>query len=99
MPGLLFVWMTVLVDHGKPLRPRDDGPLEHAVDLEVVREQFHKTHPAADAADAAGKHQARRKAFKRAVEDAQASNLIGSLETEGVTYVWLVAPLAPGARG
>ena len=88
--------MNTLVDCGKDIRPWADGPTVRAVDLEVVRDQFYKGHPAAEATDAAGKKSARQKAFKRAVEDARASNLIGSWEIEGVTYVWLVAPPTQG---
>jgi hypothetical protein len=84
--------MGVLADVGKEMQPWGNGPTVRAVDLEVLRGQFYKLHPAADAIEAQDKHQARRKAFRRTIDDAQASNLIGVRDLEGVTYVWLIAP-------
>jgi hypothetical protein len=71
--------MAVLADHGQEIKPwGDDKPAILAIDLEVVRSQFYKIHPAAEATDAAGKHQARKKAFGRVVKDARADDLIGT---------------------
>lgn len=87
--------MNTLVDCGKEIRPWANGPLVRGVDLEIVRSQFYKGYPAAEATDEVSKANARRQAFGRAVNDAKASNLIGSWVIEGVTYVWLIDPAPP----
>ena len=84
--------MNTLVEAGNEITPWAEGPIVRAVDIEVVRPQFYKGYPAAEATDADAKKAARQKAFKRAINEAKASNLIGSWEIEGVTYIWLVVP-------
>jgi hypothetical protein len=91
------VLMTMLADVGKDIRPWADGPMVRAVDLEVARAEFYKSYPAAEAADAKSKAEARRKAFGRAIREAEQRGLIKSREIDGVTLVWLVSPaVAPG---
>jgi hypothetical protein len=87
--------MNVLADQGKNMKPWANGPTVRAVDIEIIRPEFYRSYPAAEATDAADKAQARRKAFKRAIDDARAANLIGSWDVEGVTYVWLIDPVPP----
>ena len=85
--------MGMVADVGKDMKPWVDEQTVRAVDLEVVRGQFYKIHPAADAADAA--EQAPERAGRRsgrAIDDAQTGNLIGMRDLEGVIYVWLIAP-------
>jgi hypothetical protein len=84
--------MNVLGDHSKDMKPWAEGPTVRAVDLEIVRGQFYRAHPAAEGTDPKSKADARRQAFKRAINDARAANLISSWEIGSVTYVWLVAP-------
>ena len=84
------VLMNVLVDHGKEQRPFADGPLVRAVDLEIVRQEFHRSYPAEG--DAATRHAVRRKAFYRAIVSAQEQGLIGVREVDAVTMVWLINP-------
>jgi hypothetical protein len=84
--------MNVLVDHGKALRPWPDGPVVRAVDIEIIRPEFYRGYPAAEATDAQAKKNARQKAFVRAIKDAKADNLIGNWELAGITYVWLITP-------
>jgi hypothetical protein len=92
--------MNVLVDCGKEIRPWANGPMVRAVDLELVRGQFYRGYPAAEATDEKSKASARRQAFGRAINDAKASNLIGSWVIEGVTYIWLLDPTpAQGEMG
>jgi hypothetical protein len=81
--------MNVLVDHGHEQRPFADGPLVRAVDIEIIRAEFYKSYPTADV-DAKKKQETRRKAFSRAVRDAQERSLIGVREVEETTLVWLV---------
>ena len=57
-----------------------------------MRSEFYRTY-AADG-DAAQKQEARRKAFKRAVESAQDSSLIGVREMGGTIWLWMVDPNA-----
>ena len=87
------VLINTLVEAGKEITPWADGPIVRAVDIEVVRPQFYKGYPAAEATDANAKQAARQKAFKRAINEAKASNLIGSSEIEAVIYIWLVVPV------
>ena len=87
--------MNVLVDHGKNIKPWADGPIVRAVDIEIVRKEFYKLHPAAEATDADGKRSARQKAFVRAINDAKTANLIGSWDDGIITHVWQIAPSPP----
>jgi hypothetical protein len=88
--------MNVLVEHGKWIKPWANGPSVRAVDIEIIRPEFYRGYPAAEAADAKGKQGARQRAFHRGISDAKVANLIGSWEMEGVTYVWLITPHAQG---
>jgi hypothetical protein len=81
--------MAALAD-GKDMQPFPDGPVVRACDLEVVRAEFSKQYPANG--NARQKADARRKAFQRAVEDAQGRGLVGLREVEGVQFVWLARP-------
>jgi AAA domain/Toprim-like len=83
------VLMAALAD-GKDMQPFPDGPVVRACDLEVVRAEFSKQYPANG--NARQKADARRKAFQRAVEDAQGRGLVGLREVEGVQFVWLARP-------
>jgi hypothetical protein len=80
--------MNVLVDHDREQRPFADGPLVRAVDIEVVRQEFHRSYPAEG--DAAAKKAIRQKAFRRAVIAAQQQNLVGVRQVNGLTLVWLI---------
>jgi hypothetical protein len=85
---LLHQSMTnMLADCGSQQRPYPDGPLVRAVDLNIVRAEFHKSYPAIG--DEAAKKEARKKAFNRAIETAHEKRLIGSRDIGAVTYVWL----------
>jgi hypothetical protein len=85
--------MTIIADCGSNQRPYPDGPIVRAVDLELVRSEFYKSHPATG--DAKAKADARRQAFTRAVKDAQAKGLIGTRDIGAVTFVWLATPETP----
>jgi hypothetical protein len=82
--------MNILVDHGKEMKPWADGPTMRVVDIEIVRQEFYRSYPAAEATDKKGKDAAKRKAFGRAIKDARDRNIICTRDIEGVTYVWLV---------
>jgi hypothetical protein len=82
--------MNVLVECGTNQQPYADGPVVRAVDLEIVRTEFYRSY-AADG-DAAQKHEARRKAFRRAVNEGQTRGLIGLREVGDVTWIWLGKP-------
>jgi Bifunctional DNA primase/polymerase, N-terminal/AAA domain len=83
------ILMTVLVD-GQDIQPFPDGPTVRACDLEVVRHEFYKQHPAEGPEKK--KAETRRKAFNRAVDDAQARGLIATREIDNVQLVWLATP-------
>jgi AAA domain/Bifunctional DNA primase/polymerase, N-terminal len=83
--------MNVLAtDQASMQRPFADGPVVRAVDIEVVRGEFYRLSLAEG--DAEAKHAARQKAFRRALNDAQARELIGLCEIGSVTFVWLANP-------
>lgn len=82
------VMMTILADAGQDRQPFDDLTVR-AVDVELVRQEFYRQHPATGTEQQ--KAETRRKAFGRALRDAQASNLIASREIDGVQLVWFVA--------
>jgi len=67
--------MAVLADHGTDQRPFHDGPIVRAIDREIVRSEFYKSYPADG--DAKQQQETRRKAFNRAIRDAQTSGAIG----------------------
>jgi hypothetical protein len=81
------VLMTTLVDHGKEMRPYPDGPSVRVIDIEIVRTEFYASYPATG--DEKAKNDARRQAFKRALNCAQANALIGVRDIETSTVMWL----------
>src|SRR6516165_6529295 len=82
--------MNMLADCGSEQRPYPDGPIVRAVDLEVVRAEFYKSYPATG--DEAAKKEARKKAFSRAIENADEKRLIGSRDIGAITFVWFANP-------
>ena len=89
------VLMNMLADSGSNQKPYPDGPTVRAVDLELVRSEFYKSHPATG--DAKTKADTRRQALARAIREAQAKGLIGTRDIETsdkgpITYIWLAAP-------
>jgi hypothetical protein len=83
--------MALLADCGTDIRPFADGPVVRAIDEELVRAEFYKSY-LADGDTEAKRAAARRKAFQRAVKDAQARNLVGVRVIDAVTFVWLPNP-------
>ena len=86
------VLMTILADHGREHQPYADGPTVRACDLELVRHEFYRQHPADG--DEKQKTETRRQAFYRAIKAAQEASLIAVRELNGVQLVWLVKPEA-----
>ncbi len=84
--------MTILADHGHDHQPFADGPIVRACDVELVRQEFNRRYPA-EGTDRQ-KFDARRKAFKRAILEAQSAGLLQMREIDGVQFVWLVKPEA-----
>ena len=79
--------MNMLASAGMAIRPFGDDPLlvVRAVDREIVRAEFFKSY-AADG-DARQRAETRRKAFGRATSQAQARELIGIREIDGITWL------------
>lgn len=76
--------MNILADQGKDIRPyAAEGSMVRAVDAEAVRLEFVRDYPSLEPA-------ARRQAWKRAVDDGKADDLIGSRLIDGCIYLWLV---------
>jgi AAA domain len=61
----------------KELCPFPDGPLVKAVDIKLVRAEFYKQYPAEGDTEKQ-RREATKKAFKRAIDSAQAQSLMGS---------------------
>jgi hypothetical protein len=82
---------TAIIDHGKPMRPYgNEGPLVRAVRLIDVRNEFLKAYPAeGDLKEDV--HNAKRKAFSRALKQGRDKGLIGSREIGGVDFLWTTA--------
>ncbi|HZC56023.1 MAG TPA: AAA family ATPase [Xanthobacteraceae bacterium] len=84
------VLMTILADHGADHQPFADGPIVRACNLDLVRNEFYRQHPA-DGTEKQ-KTDARRQAFNRAFKAAQEGSLIATREIAGVQLVWLAKP-------
>ena len=95
MQLLRRVLMNTLADIGKDVRPFLDGPLVCACDVEVVRAEFYRQHPA-DGTEKQ-KTDARRQAFSRALKRAQASELVVIREVDRVQLIWLAKSEATNA--
>ena len=80
--------MAVLADQGTDQCPFPNGPIVRAIDLEIVRSEFYKSYPADG--DAKQQQEARRKAFNRAIREAQDISVVGVRTLDGTTLVWLV---------
>lgn len=65
------------------------GPTVIAVEYELLRTEFYRSHPA-DGDTEKQRLDAKRSAFNRAVRDAQARTLIGSRDTGEEVLVWLI---------
>ena len=78
--------MTLLVD-GKDITPFLDGPIVRACDIELVRAEFYRQHPAEG--DPHKKAETRRQAFHRALKSAQSNSLIMLREIDETQFVWL----------
>ena len=82
---------TAISTHGKAMHPFDGDELTvRAVPFDKVRAEFVAAYPAEG--DAKDKADAKRKAFKRALERAREKELLCSREISGIDYLWLVQP-------
>jgi hypothetical protein len=79
------IMMTLLANRGIEIQV-GDGKVR-ALDREIVREEFHSSY-AADGATEGQRQEARSKAFRRAVSDAQERGLIGVRVVNGGTFIW-----------
>ncbi|MCJ2068156.1 AAA family ATPase [Methylobacterium sp. J-030] len=81
--------LASLVDHGSRAWPfGSEGAEVRAVPLQTVRTAFSTIYPA-DGDDDAKRAEAKRKAFKRAVETCLGRSLIGSVAIGGIDHLWL----------
>jgi hypothetical protein len=87
MQLLRRVLMTTLADHGQNALPFLDGPQVRACDIELVRNEFYRQHPAEGTNEQ--KQHARRKAFNRSVKDSVARGVTATREVDGVQLIWL----------
>ncbi|MGC5779832.1 ATP-binding protein [Methylobacterium sp. NFXW15] len=81
--------LSSLADHGIRAWPygADQGEVR-AVPLQTVRASFNDIYPA-DGDDDAKRAEAKRKAFKRAVDTCLGRSLIGSVALSGIDHLWL----------
>lgn len=77
---------TVLADNAVELQPVAGGLDVQAVDYELVRSEFYAIYPAHGTEQQ--RAAAKRKAFNRAVTDAQGKSLIGVRDTGAMTFMW-----------
>jgi hypothetical protein len=83
--------MAISAEKGRDFFPADNKPAVQAVDEKLVRREFYARYMADGSEEQ--KADTRRKAFKRAVDDAQSMDLIGVREDEdGVTWIWMTNP-------
>jgi hypothetical protein len=84
------ILMSILAERGvdQPITP--DGPVVRMVEKEIVREEFYAQTPADGTPDQ--KTELRRKQFNRVLDWAEAQELIGTREIEGLIYFWLSRP-------
>jgi hypothetical protein len=75
-------------DVAKDLHPFPDGPLAKAIDIKLVRAEFYSQYPS-EGDTKKQRQDAKKKAFGRAIKDAQNRSLISIREIEEVQYVWL----------
>ena len=81
---------TAISTHGKAMHPLTGTLTVRAVPFDKVRVEFVAAYPAEG--DAKDKADAKRKAFKRALERAREKELLCSREISGIDYLWLVQP-------
>jgi AAA domain len=75
--------VTALIEHGQLITPfGKEGATVRAAPDHAVRDEFLKAYPA--------EPEAKRKAFKRALNEARSRDLICSREISGVDHFWLV---------
>jgi hypothetical protein len=91
------VLMNLLVDQGTDQRIHADGPMVRTVNIETVRAEFYRCY-LADGDTAAKKAAARQKAFKRAIEHAQAQGVIGLRDLGIETAAWLATQESPASE-
>jgi len=93
-PKSLQVFRTaldnVLATDGQKIRPSPDTLELTAVDLDRVREEFYRLYILSEGGDEKNKQEARRKAFQRAVKEAQNNGLMGGTASGGKQLVWAV---------
>jgi hypothetical protein len=82
------VMTTLLASRGIEIQVGDSTV--RALDREIIREEFYNSH-AADGNTEGKRQEARSKAFRRAVNDAQERSLIGVRVIDGATFVWFEA--------
>ena len=82
------IMMTLLANHGIEIQAGDS--IVRALDREIIREEFYNSH-AADGDTEAKRQEARSKAFRRAVGDAQERGLIGVRVVDRATFIYFEA--------
>lgn len=89
------VLINLTIDHGRDIKPWNDGPRVRAVDCDIVRAEFYASY-VAEGATEKQKAAARQKAFKRAMDAAQTRELIGYRKIGTTESVWLAAAVKLG---
>lgn len=84
------ILLAALAESGKDIRPFADGPMVRACELELVRTEFVKQYVTDGTLEQ--RAAAQRQAFRRAVMDAQAKDLVAIRVIDGVQLIWLVKP-------
>jgi hypothetical protein len=83
--------MKLLVDQGAELCPLEEGLVVQALKVEQVKREFFQAHYA-DGDTEKAKQNAKRMAFRRALDTAIENGLVAVREVDGVDYIWLTRP-------
>jgi AAA domain len=84
--------MNALTTSGQAHSAHGDGPVVKAVAVEDVREEFARHYVYGGDGGEKGRADALAKAWKRALQDAQADQLIAGEVSSGREIIWLVSP-------
>jgi hypothetical protein len=79
--------MEQLVDCGEQIMPLPNGPMVRALKLKLVEGEYFKSYATPTDTDEAAKRQAKRMAFRRALE--QAGDKVVTREIGDIDYIWL----------
>jgi hypothetical protein len=91
LKALRAVLIPMLSAQGKDIQPDPDDEPVQACELNAVRDRFYREYLVPDD-DPKKIKETRRKAFRVALDAATSKCLVGTIEIEGVQYIWMIRP-------